>query len=243
MENKKNIYLSLILIFVCISRIIPHPYNFSPVGSIFLIAPLFFSNKKWSLAISFIPLIISDFLIGKIIYKSDSFLYSGFSYWSVVTNLELIPVTTTTTLVPPTTTTTTTNPCVTPTPTSTTTTTTAAPVNCYTGTLIGRVYIFSGTAYTDYDDLVIATLRSRGLATYGTDDGAVYEVSGLTDVEMVCGNEYSAVTKNPYSTFALNVTDKDNNKFFFETSFSNSDSKYITKVFGTSNFAKPKETP
>jgi hypothetical protein len=168
-------------------------------------------------------------------------VYSGFSYWSVVTNLELIPVTTTTTLVPPTTTTTTTNPCVTPTPTSTTTTTTAAPVNCYTGTLIGRVYIFSGTAYTDYDDLVIATLRSRGLATYGTDDGAVYEVSGLTDVEMVCGNEYSAVTKNPYSTFALNVTDKDNNKFFFETSFSNSDSKYITKVFGTSNFAKPKD--
>ena len=168
-------------------------------------------------------------------------VYSGFSFWSIVTDLALIPVTTTTTQIPPSTTTTTTNPCVTPTPSSTTTTTTAAPVNCYTGKLIGRVYIFSGTAYTDYDDLVIATLRSRGLATYGTDDGAVYEVSGLTDVEMVCTNEYSAVTKNPYSTFGLNVTDKDGGKFFFETSFSNSDTKYLTKVFGTSNFAKPKD--
>lgn len=78
MENKKNIYLSLILIFVCISRIIPHPYNFSPVGSIFLISPLLFNDRKWSLTISFLPLIISDFFIGKFIYKSDSFLYDGF---------------------------------------------------------------------------------------------------------------------------------------------------------------------
>jgi len=167
-------------------------------------------------------------------------LYSGYSFWSIVTDLALIPVTTTTTLTPSTTTTTT-NPCVTPIPTSTTTTTTAKPVNCYTGKLIGRLYIYSGTAYTDYDDLVIATLRSRGLATYGTDDGAVYEVSGLTDVEMVCGNEYSGVTKNPYSTFGLNVTNKNGEKFFFETSFSNSDTKYLTKVFGSSNFAKPKD--
>jgi len=168
-------------------------------------------------------------------------VYSGFSFWSIVTDLALIPLTTTTTNVPSTTTTTTTNPCVTPTPTSTTTTTTAAPVNCYTGKLIGRVYIFSGTAYTDYDDLVVATLRSRGLATYGTDDGAVYQVSGLTDVEMVCTNEYSGVSKNPYSTFGLNVKDKDGQNYFFETSLSNSDSKYISKVFGTSNFAKPKD--
>ena len=167
-------------------------------------------------------------------------LYSGYSFWSIVTDLALVPVTTTTTLTPSTTTTTT-NPCVTPIPTSTTTTTTAKPVNCYTGKLIGRLYIYSGTAYTDYDDLVIATLRSRGLATYGTDDGAVYEVSGLTDVEMVCGNEYSGVTKNPYSTFGLNVTNKDGEKYFFETSFSNSDTKYLTKVFGSSNFAKPKD--
>ena len=84
----------------------------------------------------------------------------------------MMPVTTTTTQVPVTTTTTT-DPCVTPSPTTTTTTTTAAPVNCYTGTLIGRIYVYSGTAYTDYDDVVIATLRSRGLATYGTDNGAV----------------------------------------------------------------------
>jgi hypothetical protein len=159
-----------------------------------------------------------------------------------VIHLTLIPVSTTTTIAP-TTTTTTTNPCVTPVPTTTTTTTTAKPVNCYTGTLMGRIYVYSGTAYTDYDDLVIATLRSRGIATYGTgSDGPAYEVTGLTDVVMNCTGNYSTISKNPYSTFGLNVTDYDGNTFFFETSFSESDSKYLPKVFGSSNFAKPRTT-
>jgi hypothetical protein len=168
--------------------------------------------------------------------------YTGYSFWSVVTDLQLIPVTTTTTITPSTTTTTTTNPCVTPVPTTTTTTTTAKPVHCYTGTLMGRVYVYSGTAYADYDDLVITTMRSRGIATYGTDNGAVYEVSGLTDVEMVCTGGYSGVTKNPFLTFGLNVTKNDGTNLFFETSLSSSDSKYISKVFGKSNFGKDRET-
>jgi len=167
-------------------------------------------------------------------------IYSGFSFFSVVSDLELIPVTPTTTTIPPTTTTTTTNPCVTPTPITTTTTTAPKPINCYTGKLVGTLYVFDGTAYTDYDDLVIATFRSRGLATYSTDNGAVYEVTGLTDVSMDCTNGYSAVTKNPYATFGLNITNKSGQNFFFETSFQNSDPKYISKVFGSSNFAKPR---
>ena len=78
MENRNNILLSLFLILVCVSRIIPHPFNFSPVGSIFLMSPLIFSNKKWGLIISFIPLLLSDILIGKIIYGSEKLLYDGF---------------------------------------------------------------------------------------------------------------------------------------------------------------------
>ncbi len=103
--------------------------------------------------------------------------YTGYSFWSIVTGLTMTPVTTTTT-VAPVTTTTTTDPCVSPTPTTTTTTTTAAPVNCYTGTLIGRIYVYSGTAYTDYDDVVIATLRSRGLLPSVLDIGRFLKLPG-----------------------------------------------------------------
>ena len=166
-------------------------------------------------------------------------VYSGFSFYTTV-SITLVPTTTTTTI-PPTTTTTTTNPCVTLTPPVTTTTTTAQPVFCYTGTISGVLYLFEGVAYTDFDDLVIATLRSRGVAT-ATDDGPVYEVNDLNDVTIDCLGTYSAVTKNPFATFALNVTNKDGENFVFETSFTNSDPKYIAKVFGTSNFQKPRTT-
>ena len=116
-------------------------------------------------------------------------------------------------------------------------------ITCYTGSVTGKIYVYTGTSFTDYDDLVIATLRSRGIATYGTgSDGPEYQVSGTTDVIMDCTGNYSSISKNPFSTFGLNVTDKDGNTFFFETSFSESDSKYLSKVFGSSNFAKPRTT-
>jgi len=173
--------------------------------------------------------------------------YTGYSFWSVVTGLTLTPVITTTTT--SSTTTTTTDPCTTTTSTSTTSTTTARPVHCYTGTLIGVIYVYSGTAYTDYDDLVVATFRSRGLSTYGIENGPVYEVPGGVDgygnfdgsaVTLDCTGTYSGVTKNPFSTFGVNITNKNGEQYFFETSFSNSDSKYISKVFGSTNFSKPR---
>ncbi len=113
---------------------------------------------------------------------------------------------------------------------------------CYSGTLTGKIFVYSGTPYLEYDNLVLATLRSRGLATYGNDTGAVYEVTGLTDVSMVTTGQYSGVTKNPYSTFGLNVTNNDGTTLFFQTSFTNADTQYISKVFGSSNFAKPRQT-
>jgi hypothetical protein len=167
-------------------------------------------------------------------------MYTGFSYYSIVSGLTLLPTTVTTTM-PPIITTTTTNPCVTPSPTTTTTTAAPIVVNCYSGIVTGTIYVFSGMAYTNYDDLVLATLRSRGIATYGVGStGPAYQVTGLTDVSLDCSGTYSGVSKNPYATFGVNVTDKDGDSFFFETSFSNSNVNYIGKVFGYSNFAKPR---
>jgi hypothetical protein len=176
--------------------------------------------------------------------------YSGYSFFTIVNNLTPIIVTTTTGP-EPTTTTTTTDPCNPIIPT-TTTTTTAKPVVCYTGVITGKIYYYKGEAFKDYDDLVIATLRSRGVSQYSsTESGPIYEVSGATnvygnftgdDVQMVCTGQYSGVTKNPYSTFGLNVTTINGETLFFETSFSNGDVKYLSKVFGQSNFAKPRRT-
>jgi hypothetical protein len=176
------------------------------------------------------------------LFENNNGSYSGFSYWTVLSGVTFVPnpVTTTTTS-SVTTTTTTINPCLTTTTTSpSTTTTTTVPV-CYSGTVVGKIYYYTGTSYSDYDNVVIATLRSRGESTYNsTNNGPSYEVTGATDVIMNCSGTYSSVKKNPYATFEISGVTKNGTPFSFETSLQASDAKYISKVFGLSNFQKPK---
>ena len=110
----------------------------------------------------------------------------------------------------------------------------------FTGSAEVYVTTYSGTPYNDYHDVVIATLRSRGIDTYTTDDGPVYEVSGTTDALMDCSGAYSGISTNPFDTFAISATTADGDNFYFQTSFNISNSNYLSKVFGKSNFAKPK---
>ena len=115
--------------------------------------------------------------------------------------------------------------------------------NSYTGTVSGNVYTFSGTAYSEYNNMVVATLRSRGISLYENNSasdshGPIYEVSGLTDLQIVGTGQYSGITENPFSTFLLSGVTKDNDTFSFETSLLAASSKYITKVLGVDNFGK-----
>jgi hypothetical protein len=165
--------------------------------------------------------------------------YTGIGFWSIVTGVtNITPITTTTTA--PTTTSTTTNPCVTPVPTTTTTTTIPVPVECYSGSVMGVIYYYTGTSYTNYDNMVVATFRSRGISTYADGNNPVYEVPNLNDVSLNMTGQYSGVLQNPYLPFGVNVTNKDGVNFNFEASFSTSDAQYLTKVFGGSNFGKPR---
>ena len=110
----------------------------------------------------------------------------------------------------------------------------------FTGTVSGTVVNYVGTAYTDYNDVVIATFRSRGVDTFSNDDGPVYTVTGASDVVLDFTGQYSAVTKNPFSSFGVSGVTTDGSAFEFKTSFTLSDTNYLTKVFGRSNFGKPR---
>ena len=113
----------------------------------------------------------------------------------------------------------------------------------FTGQITGEVFSFTGTAYTEYNNMVITTLRSRGISLYSNDanldqHGPIYEVSGLTDVTLVSTGQYSGITNSPYEGFLLSGVTKDGNSFSFETSLSAASPKFITKVLGTDNFGK-----
>ena len=109
----------------------------------------------------------------------------------------------------------------------------------YSGTVSGFYYGFSGLTYSGYNDLVIATLRSRGITNYSSSQhGPSYQVSGVNDVQLVCTGSYSGVSQNPFTTFAVSGVTIDSENFTFETSFAPANANFITKVFGVENFAK-----
>jgi hypothetical protein len=112
----------------------------------------------------------------------------------------------------------------------------------FSGCVSGTVFSYSGTAFSDYNDIVVATLRSRGLADYSSDNGPVYQVSATTALTMVCSGSYSGVTKNPLSTFLLSGNTIDNTNFTYEVNLLETSPNFISKVLGVSNFSKPRTT-
>ena len=111
------------------------------------------------------------------------------------------------------------------------------------GTYSGRCNIsftnYSGTPYLEFDDLVVATLRSRGITNYNANQhGPRFEVSGKTDAILITSGTYSGVTKDPFETFLISGVTFDGDNFSFESSLLTTDSNYISKVFGRSNFGK-----
>ena len=96
-----------------------------------------------------------------------------------------------------------------------------------------------GTAFTNYNDVVIATLRSRGLSTYTTGTNPIYEVTGTTSVKLDFGGVYSGASMSPYAPFGVSGVTNDGSSFNFKVSLDSTDSNYISKVFGFSNFGKP----
>lgn len=112
---------------------------------------------------------------------------------------------------------------------------------CYSGTVSGNIYVYSGTAFNDYNNLVVATLRSRGISLFGgNNSGPIYSVSGLTDVIIDNSGIYSGISTSPYATFNISGITADGTDFAFTTSMNSSDQNYITKVFGSTNFGKPR---
>ncbi len=112
--------------------------------------------------------------------------------------------------------------------------------NNYTGQSVVYVTEFSGTPISDYHNMIVATLRSRGISTFSDDNGSDYEVTGTTDVTINVTGAYSGITKNPFGTFQISGMTRDSETFTFTTSLDVSDANFMSKVLGTTNFGKNK---
>jgi hypothetical protein len=112
----------------------------------------------------------------------------------------------------------------------------------FTGTITGVSYTYSGTAYTEWNNLILATVRSRGISVYTADlHGPQYQVTGLTDLNLVCTGAYSGISQSPFATFQLSGVTYEGKTFSFDTSFDSTNANYLTKVLGITNFSKPRQ--
>lgn len=73
--NKRFLVLALFIIVAAVSRLIPHPYNFAPIGAMALFGAAYFADKKFAFILPLIAFFISDLLVNNILYAD---FYTGF---------------------------------------------------------------------------------------------------------------------------------------------------------------------
>jgi len=58
--------LCALIVLAALTRLLPHPPNFSPVEAIALFGGAYFASRAWALAVPLIAMLLSDFLLGLI---------------------------------------------------------------------------------------------------------------------------------------------------------------------------------
>jgi len=109
----------------------------------------------------------------------------------------------------------------------------------FSGSVEFSAFTQTGSSFTNYNDVVIATLRSRGIAAYDNSTNPDYQVTGTTNVILDFNGVYSGASISPYSPFGVSGKTYDGSTFEFKVSMDSTDTNYISKVFGQSNFGKP----
>lgn len=78
---KKNAFLIItgFILFAALTRLLPHAYNFTPLGAIALFGAAYFSQKKWAFIVPLLALWLSDLFLNNIFYSS---YYDGFTLFT-----------------------------------------------------------------------------------------------------------------------------------------------------------------
>jgi hypothetical protein len=67
------------IVFAALARLLPHAYNFTPLGAIALFGMAYFKDKKWALIIPIAALWASDLILNNVMYAA---FYDGFAWFT-----------------------------------------------------------------------------------------------------------------------------------------------------------------
>ncbi len=84
MSEKINLrfgILVLLIVAAALSRLLPHPFNFTPIGAMALFGAAYFSNRVWAVALPFAAMWLSDLWLNNVTYNyTEGFQWMG-SAW------------------------------------------------------------------------------------------------------------------------------------------------------------------
>ncbi len=82
--QKHTLYITGFIFIVCLSRLIPHEYNFTPVAALCLFGGAVFFKNSYRFIIPLIAIFVSDFLLNNFVYgDGESITYfSNFMIWT-----------------------------------------------------------------------------------------------------------------------------------------------------------------
>ncbi|MFN8356967.1 MAG: DUF6580 family putative transport protein [Spirosomataceae bacterium] len=67
-----------IILLAALSRLIPHPFNFTPIGAMGLFGAAYFSKRQWAFIIPGASLWLSDLILNNVVYRE---YYPTFTLW------------------------------------------------------------------------------------------------------------------------------------------------------------------
>lgn len=77
--------ISAMILLAAMSRLVPHPANFAPIGGMALFGAAYFSKRYWAFIIPIVSMWLTDLVLNNVVYSQyfDHFVwfYQGF-YWT-----------------------------------------------------------------------------------------------------------------------------------------------------------------
>ncbi|GAB3381743.1 DUF6580 family putative transport protein [Lysobacter fragariae] len=84
--------LGVMILLAALSRLLPHPWNFSPVEAIALFGGAYFASRKWALIVPLASLLVSDVVLGLVNGGTYFEYFSTPSFWIVYACIALSTV-------------------------------------------------------------------------------------------------------------------------------------------------------
>jgi hypothetical protein len=75
--------MAALIFLAALSRLLPHPPNFSPVEAIALFGGACFASRAWALAVPLVAMLVADLVMGAVIGASYAGYIGSVSFWSV----------------------------------------------------------------------------------------------------------------------------------------------------------------